>query len=293
MNWLKYKNINLTLSGFLIIISIISLLKWGLKIGVDFTGGSVIEYKIEENFSHEEVVTHAKDKGFDIVSVQNAGNKVYLFKLPPISEDQKSQLTGILNDDLKLKATEQKFESVGPAIGVELIKKTVYAMIIATVIILFWIAYQFKNLRFGLSATIATIHDSTILLGSFSILGKFFGAEVDFLFVTAMLTILSFSVHDTIVVFDRIRELKKRSSGDETDIINTALSQTMVRSLNNSFTILFMLFALVLLGGISVRWFAIALFIGTILGTYSSPFIAVPFYVVLGNLGRKIKNRKP
>ena len=132
-------------------------------------------------------------------------------------------------------------------------------------------------------------HDLIVLVGSFSLLGHFFGVEVDSLFVTALLTTLSFSVHDTIVVFDRIREIKKTTPGLKIrEIYDIAFSETMVRSLNNSLTIIFMLLALVLLGGISVRWFALALLIGTITGTYSSPFIASPTLIFL----HEIKNKK-
>lgn len=126
----------------------------------------------------------------------------------------------------------------------------------------------------------------------FRFLVTFFGAELDFLFVTAALTILSFSVHDTIVVFDRIRELRRKNSGDIKEIANVALSETMVRSLNNSFTIIFMLIALILMGGSSTKWFAVALMVGTISGTYSSPFVAVPLLVSWDELQTKIRNRK-
>ncbi len=186
-------------------------------------------------------------------------------------------------------ATELKFETVGPSIGPELIKKTIYALLIGTVLILFWVAKQFKSIKFGISATLATIHDSLILIGGFSLLGHFFGVQVDFLFVTAVLTILSFSVHDTIVVYDRIREKQKKEGGTLKDIANSALTETMVRSLNNSFTIIFMLLALVLMGGDTIKWFAVALLIGTISGTYSSPFVAVPILVTWEELEKRFK----
>jgi preprotein translocase subunit SecF len=155
--------------------------------------------------------------------------------------------------------------------------------------ILLWIAYQFKSIKFGIAATLATLHDTLVLLGMFSLLGHFFGAEIDFLFVTAALTILSFSVHDTIVVFDRLREQRKKIGGDLKDLANTALTETMVRSLNNSFTIIFMLVALILMGGESIKWFAVALLVGTASGTYSSPFVAVPILVAWEEMEKKLK----
>ena len=136
------------------------------------------------------------------------------------------------------------------------------------------------------------LHDTLMLIGGFSILGHFFGAEIDFLFVTAALTILSFSVHDTIVVFDRIREKQKKEGGELINVVNSAITETMNRSLNNSFTIIFMLLSLVLLGGDTIRWFAIALLIGTISGTYSSPFVAVPLLITWERLEKKFKKSK-
>ena len=155
--------------------------------------------------------------------------------------------------------------------------------------ILLWVAYQFKNLKFGLAAILAMFHDITILIGGFSLLGHFYGAPVDFLFVTALLTTLSFSVHDTIVVFDRIREISGNSMDNIYAVSNKALAETMARSVNNSLTIIFMLVALVLLGGVSIKWFAAALLLGTVLGTYSSPFVAVPLLVTMSSLRFKKK----
>jgi len=149
-------------------------------------------------------------------------------------------------------------------------------LVVSSSLILLWIAIQFKSVKFGVSAVLAMLHDTLILLGSASILGRF-GMEVDYLFVTAMLTILSFSVHDTIVVYDRIREMGR--GGDSESVADTAISGTMRRSINNSLTIIIMLVALVALGGESTKWFATILLIGTISGTYSSPFVAVPILV--------------
>jgi preprotein translocase subunit SecF len=134
-------------------------------------------------------------------------------------------------------------------------------------------------------------HDSLVLIGSFALLGHFFGVEIDFLFVTALLTILSFSVHDTIVNYDRVRELKRKFGGSLYDLANKATSETMVRSLNNSFTIIFMLVALILLGGETIRWFAVALLIGTISGTYSSPFVSVAILVTWDEIQKKLKQQ--
>ncbi len=264
IDWMKYRWLYLLISGTILVVGFLSMVKWGLTIGIDFTGGVVAEYKLESS-------------------------ETKTFKYGPADADRAEK------ERVKLKnqgATEIRFENVGPSIGPELVKKTVYALLISSGTILLWIAYRFKSFKFGVSATLATLHDSLVLLGSFSLLGHFLGAEVDFLFVTAMLTVLSFSVHDTIVVYDRIREFKKKFPDDIYNLANKAISETMVRSLNNSFTIIFMLIALILMGGETVKWFAVALLIGTISGTYSSPFVAVPILVTWDELAERFKSRK-
>lgn len=255
MRWMKYRLLYLIISLLVIGSGIYGYFKWGFKVGIDFTGGVVAEYKLADGS------TKIVNSESDAQELKNQG------------------------------ATELRFENVGPTIGPELIKKTLYALALSASLILVWIAIQFKSFKFGIAATIATLHDSLVLLGSFALLGHFAGFEIDFLFVTAMLTTLSFSVHDTIVVFDRIRE--KRKKGDRamgiTELANKAISETMVRSINNSLTIIFMLLALIFLGGETVKWFAVALLIGTVSGTYSSPFVAVPILVTWGEIEKRLK----
>ena len=292
IKWMKYRFVYLGISLFFLIVGAYGVIRWGLKLGVDFTGGAVVEYKFEDSFSTEEINQKLSEKGFSVNSIQKAGIDTYLFKFPPLEREDKDKILLVLEEILNSGVEELRFENVGPSIGPELIKKTVVAMLLSTVVILLWVALQFKSFKFGASAILAMLHDSLILIGSFSILGHFFGAEVDFLFVTALLTTLSFSVHDTIVVYDRIREYQKKEGGDLKVLADRAISETMVRSLNNSFTILFMLIALILLGGSTVKWFSVALLIGTVAGTYSSPFVAVSLLVSFDELGRKLKGKK-
>jgi len=266
MNWMKFRWLYLLISGSLIVFGVFSMFAWGFKIGIDFTGGSLLEYRLPDG-------------------------KVKTVKSGPIDQIKREEIKADVEKEVGGNVTEIKFENVGPTVGPEMVKKTIYALLIASGAILLWIAYQFKNFKFGISATLATIHDSLIVLGSFSILGHFFGAEVDFLFVTAVLTILSFSVHDTIVVFDRIREMRKGNNRELSEYADVAISETMVRSINNSFTIIFMLLALILLGGDTIRWFAVALLIGTVSGTYSSPFVAVSILVTWDELQKKFKKK--
>jgi len=301
MDWMKYRKVYFAVSGILLIVSLVALVSWGLNLGLDFTGGTILEYRFSEDVSTEELRNELDTvEGVSVGSVQITSDGTYYIRLSSISADTKvsldEKLLSIVNggegsgsDEL---VEELRFETVGPSVGPELVKKTIYAIAIAAIAILLWIAYQFRSFKFGVSAILAMLHDSFILLGSLSILGYFFDAEVDFLFVTALLTTLSFSVHDTIVVFDRIRENQANKGGKLYDLANQAVTETMVRSLNNSFTIIFMLVALVLLGGTTIKWFAVALLIGTILGTYSSPFVAVPLLVTFDDFGKRLRQKK-
>jgi preprotein translocase subunit SecF len=290
INWLKYTKIYFLVSLVAIVVGIFSLLNWGLKLGVDFRGGSILEYKFEDEISTEVFTKKIEEEGVEVNTIQSVGEKIYLFRFPPLSPDEKNKVASISGELSSGQLEELRFETVGPSVGPELVKKTIYAILIAASAILLWVAYQFKSLKFGASAILAMFHDSFILICLFSLFGFLFSAEVDFLFVTALLTTLSFSVHDTIVVFDRIREISKKEGGELKEVANRALTETMVRSLNNSFTIIFMLVALLLLGGTTIKWFAVALLVGTILGTYSSPFVAVPLLVTWDSLIGRIKS---
>ena len=246
MNWLKYIKIYFILSGVLLVISITSLFLWRLKSGIDFTGGALIEYKFSKEMDDTNIYDIFEEAGAENISIELSNDYKYLVKTNSLSTETKNQIDSELkNEDENY--IELKYELVGPSIGPELVQKTIYAIILSAFVILLWVAYQFKNLRYGLSAVLAMFHDSIILLGSFSLLGHYWNVEIDFLFVTAMLTILSFSVHDTIVVFDRIREVTKKTHSEIPVIADLAITQTMVRSLNNSFTIIFMLMALILI----------------------------------------------
>jgi len=273
INWMRYRLIYFLISAVVILPGLFSLYKWGLKTGIDFTGGTIIEYKFKNEVSGDELKDLVKEYAEPNAVRLSQGN-IYELRFSAVKAKY-------------LDSEELRTETVGATIGVELIKKTFYAIIISASAILLWVAYQFKSIKYGTSAVIAMLHDSLVLLGTFSLLGHFMGAEIDFLFVTAMLTILSFSVHDTIVVYDRTRETQKKYGGDMETIANKALTETMVRSLNNSMTIVFMLIALILLGGETIKWFAVALLVGTISGTYSSPFVAVPILVTWDKLIRR------
>lgn len=285
MNWIGKRWLFFGFSLLLLITSVVGLALGGLKPGLEFTGGS--RWLVQSTASLEDVraAVEAADEQLEqveVAGVTGQGSNRFEIELNFIGETEKLALQEALaNQEVAL--TEVSFQTVGPALSQELLFKTGVAIALGLLVILSYVWYQFSDWRFGVAAILAMLHDTLILLGTFAWLGYFLGVTVDILFVTAVLTALSFSVHDTIVVFDRIRELQKttRKSDDPVFLANTAITQTLVRSVNNSLTIMIMLAALLLLGGESLRWFAAALFAGTLIGTYASPFVAVPLWYEL------------
>lgn len=279
---MRYWWLYFAISAIVIIPGIYSLVVWGLKPSIDFTGGSTIVWHtlIEESALRD----IAKSNNITIRELSNL-NDTYTLTTNPLTKDAYQQFKAKVID-----AKELTYDTVGPSLGAELIQKTFAAVALAATLILLYVAYRFKSLKFGVSAILAMLHDSLVLLGIFSLLGHFRGVEVDTLFVTAVLTILSFSVHDTIVVYDRIRELKKKHGYlDFDEIINRAVVETMGRSINNSLTIIFMLLAMYLMGGETTHWFIFALLIGTISGTYSSTFTAAPLLIAWDKFSHRKK----
>ena len=280
---MKYRSLYFLISGLIIIPGLYFLVTFGLKLSIEFTGGTQAEFGLAKE-QKQNLLLSLSDKSPQIVF--QSDSKISL-KLSETTEGEIQQALaniGTAAGQINL----ESFEVVGPVLGQETIKKTGNALLISSVLLLIYISYVFKQFKYGLSAVLAMLHDTLVLLGSFSILGHFFGVEVDLLFVTAVLTILSFSVHDTIVVYDRIRELShKVKNVTFENLVNQAVSETMVRSLNNSLTIIFMLIAMFLIGGQSTKYFSLALLIGTITGTYSSTFTVAPLLVVWNKLFEK------
>ena len=288
VNFLKYKVIYFLISLTVIGIGLFSIFKWGYYYSIDFVGGTNLEYQAKKNISQEKVkkILIKEKIDFNYVSINQ---KTISIKTKPLDEKKVNQLKKILEKDLDSSLTLIKSETVGPTLSAENLKKTMIACFLAILGILVYISFAFKSFNYALAAFLAMIHDLLVILGSYSLFSHFFRAEVDTLFITAVLTTMSFSVHDTIVIFDKIREyLQEEGQKDIEYFANKALTETMVRSINNSMTIIFMLLALVLLGGSTIRFFALTLLIGTITGTYSSPFVATPILVWLEK--RKNKN---
>ena len=279
MNIMKFRPLFLVISLTLIVTSIFSIVKWNFSFSEDFTGGSTYEIKLPNTKDDSSIKKIFADNKIYIRSIIKSDN-IYTIKFVDISQDQKVKF------DVEFKKLDKdveilQFSSVGPSLGQELIRKTIYAIILSSISLLLFIGFKFSDFSFGAGAVLAMFHDSFILIGAFSLFGHFFGAQLDALFVTALLTTLSASVHDTVVTFDRIRELKrKHNSMPWVDLANQAVSEVIVRSINNSMTIIFMLLSLVILGGSTTRWFATALLVGVICGTYSSTAVAIPLVLL-------------
>lgn len=285
---MKYYWVYFVISLCVIIPGTYSLIRYGLKPSIDFTGGSTIVWQTETELGDADLTAAVSSVGAVITDVTREGNKLSI-TTSPLESDAYQKLRAD-SRVVAAKITELEYQNVGPTLGSELIKKTILGIALSALLIMTYVAYRFKDFRYGASAILAMFHDSLVLLGTFSLLGHYAGIEVDTLFVTALLTILSFSVHDTIVVYDRIRELKKHHGYlDFVDIINRAVVETMGRSINNSLTIIFMLMSMYLLGGDSIRHFVLALLIGTISGTYSSTFTAAPILVLWDKISSKRK----
>lgn len=293
-NIIEKKKIWFGLSGLMVVVSIAALFMWGLKLGIDFTGGSLLEVSYSETRPNiSQVEESLADLNLQSLKIQPSDQLSYLLRFEEIDENVHQQILtnmsniqvdGVENNQL----TEQRFEAIGPVIGNELKNKAIESIIIVLLFIVMYIAYAFRKVskpvaswKYGVSAIVALAHDILIITGIFSILGYVMGVEVDVLFVTALLTILGFSVHDTIVTFDRTREnLYKSQEKSFEEIVNISVNQTIVRSINTSATTLFVLLAIYFFGGQTIQNFVLALILGVIIGTYSSIFIASPLLTI-------------
>jgi len=288
MKIIKYRKIFYIFSGLLVAASILALVLWQLNFGIDFTGGTIMEINfLAERPSNDQIREKIKDVDLGSVVLQPTQDKGLILRFKNIDET-------VHQDILKKLASEQtpdkvleetRFDSIGPAIGQELKVKAYWAIGLSLIAILIYIAWAFRKVsrpvaswKYGLAAILALFHDLLITIGVFSILGHFLNVEVDLAFIAALLTILGYSINDTIVVFDRIRENLKYSSWDDFEqTLDTSVNQTMARSINTTLTTLMPLFALYFIGGATLHWFALALIIGITLGAYSSIFQATPF----------------
>ena len=300
MNIVKYKKLFFAFSLIIIIPGIFALFMWGLKVGIDFAGGTLWEVKVAESIDSLKIQEYLSGQGAEVSQVAQTAEDTYLVRLKTTDEETLNNLRAMV-DETYGPSEDVRLETVGPTISKELAQKAIVAVLLAIVAIVVYITWAFRqvpkptsSLAFGVCTVIALLHDVLVLVGVFAFLGHFFAIEVDALFITATLTVIGFSVHDTIVVFDRIREnLKKYDDYPFDNVVNHSILQTFSRSLNTSLTAVFVLLALFLFGGESIKTFVLALLIGIISGTYSSIFNAAPLLIVWQNLtGRKFRLKR-
>ena len=290
MNIVGRRKLWFAISIILIVPGTIALILWGLKPGIDFTGGQEMELAgSKDQGLVREVVSKA---GGSDITVTTSGSDRLIVRY---SDKDSGNDSEVVHQNIKgLLAnqgiTETSFSSVGPAVSRDITRNALLGVGLASLAILFYIAFAFRNApppvspwSFGATAIAALLHDALLLLGVFAILGHFFGVQVDSLFVTAVLTVIGFSVHDTIVVYDRIRENLRRLNKPFEEVVNISINETFARSLNTSITVILVLLAFYMFGGESIRYFVLALLIGIISGTYSSIFNASPLLVVYNN----------
>jgi len=290
---IKYRKIFYILSVILIAGSIGAIFYWGLKPGIDFSGGSLLAISFKEVPSLEEV-KGVLSVNFKDASVRESGDG-FIIRVREISQIEKDSIMQSLSFADKYEPVEKTFSSVGPILGKEAIQKSWISILLVLLAIVLFVAFAFRKVSkpisswtYGLVAILALLHDVIIPTGVFALLGHFYGFEVDTLFVTALLVILGFSVHDTIVVFDRVRENLHHNEEHNNKksfetVVGESISQTFIRSINTSLTTLLAIFVLYLFGPEAVRHFSLTLLIGITVGTYSSIFIGSPLLVIINN----------
>jgi len=291
-NIIQKRKIWISISSAMMIASIIAIAIFGLKLGIDFTGGSLLEVEFSQNRPTPGDATSALS-GLNLGSlvVQPIGEKGMILRFQDVTEEKHQEILKKLQEmsaqGEEAVIKELRFDSVGPTIGKELKSKSFSAMVVILLVIVSFIAYAFRHVsrpveswKYGLAAIIALFHDVLITIGVFAFLGEYYNVEINTPFVAAILTVLGYSVNDTIVVFDRIRENLPKSNHDFEGTVNVAINQTMVRSINTSLATLMTLIAIIFWGGETIKYFALALTIGIFVGTYSSIFLASPILVI-------------
>lgn len=296
MNIIDKKYLYFIISLIIIIPGLISLTLFGLRSAIDLTGGSRLELKFQSTINNQQLIINniLREQGIETSSIQEAQGNIFIIRTRPLDQNTHQEIENAIEKKFPT-VKELSFETVGPTIGKETTTNAIKAVILASILIVLYIVWSFRKVpkpassfRFGICAIVALVHDILVVVGAFSLFGHFFSVEIDSLFVTALLTIIGFSVHDTIVVFDRIRENLRRMPGlPFSQVVNDSILQTLGRSLNTSLTVLLVLFTLLLFGGESIRWFIVALLIGVASGTYSSIFNASPLLVVWEEWSRK------
>ncbi|MBU1180051.1 protein translocase subunit SecF [Patescibacteria group bacterium] len=284
---IKNRKIFYTIAVLLVAASIAFLVAWGLNFGIDFTGGTLWEMEFKTKYPTQgEINGVLMSEGLEASVIQPSAENGYILRFRPLEETQHQAGLAALKKQFG-EIDEMRFEAIGPSIGKELRDKSIYAIAIVILAIIAYIAWSFRKVEkvvsswiYGVIAIIALVHDVLIPLGIFAVLGKFWGVEITSAFVAAILTVLGYSVNDTIVVFDRVREnLRKHTHDDFVELVGASVKQTIRRSINTSLTTLLVLGSIYFFGGASIKPFALVLMIGILSGTYSSIFLASPLLV--------------
>ncbi|MCX6723637.1 MAG: protein translocase subunit SecF [Candidatus Staskawiczbacteria bacterium] len=286
INFTKYSTFYYVISGLLIVAAIVSLFMFGLKFGIEFIGGSSMQVEFQKDRPSNEAIQKAL-KSFNLgdITIQPTQGTGTVLQFKGVDEATHQKILAELK---KLNsATEKSFQYIGPSIGQELRNKTELAIVLALLAITLYIAFAFRKVskpvnswKYGITSLIALFHDVLIPIGVFSILGRLYNVEITIPIVAALLTILGFSVHDTIVIFDRIREnILRKGMGQFEETVNWSLNQTLGRSISTVLTVELVLISLYFLGGETLKYFALTLIIGITSGAYSSIFIASPLLV--------------
>jgi preprotein translocase subunit SecF len=287
------------LSLLVIIPGLIALILWGMQLAIDFTGGSMLEIKFDSGSAPTvtQVLPVLSQDGFPDSQIQTSENDILVIRTKTMDDATRAKIVVDLGKAFNTKITVNRFDSVGPAVGQEVASRAALAVAVAALFITIYITFAFRGVpnafRYGVSAVIAMIHDILVVVGIEAILGHFLHWETDSLFLTALLTVIGFSVHDTIVVYDRIREnanIYRRIS--YSTLVNHSIVQTLVRSINTQLTVMITLLALALFGGVTIRHFVVILLIGVFSGAYSSIFNAASILVVWENKEWKTWFRK-
>jgi len=293
VNFLRYSKIYFILGGVLMLASIAALVVYGLKPGIDFTGGSILEVEyLNARAASEEIEQKLADLNLESLSVQSAGEQSVIIRTKYISEETHQDILGILRESQSIE--ERRFESIGSVIGRELKQKTFTLVFVCLFAIVFYIALAFRKVRgsvkswqYALSSLVSLFHDILIPLGVFAVLGKFYNVEISIPVITALLTVIGCSINNVVVVFDRIRENTiRRGVVDFGETVNDSINQTLGRCLSTTFVYLLPLVAIFFFGGETLKYFALALIIGIIAGTISAIFLASPVLVFWGNKRR-------
>lgn len=292
---IKNSSIWFAFSGLLIIGSFVSIGLFGLNFGIDFTGGTLMEFEVEREATVVELREFYTNQGFDAV-IQEAGEDSFIVRTAEMTHEQHLEIVSGLEERYG-EVEEHRFDAIGPVFGEELKRKSIWAMVLLLSLIVIYIAWAFRKVsepiqswKYGILTIVAAVHDIIIPLGIFAVLGEFYGYQIDTAFVAALLTILGYSINDSIVVFDRTREnlVVRRHADDQfADVVESSVQQSFARSINTSLTTLLVLLAILFFGGTTTRPFILALVLGVMSGVYSSISLASSMLVAWEKWSRK------